>query len=68
MSEAAIDAAYTWVDGSDPDWIAEKRGALDALGDGTSEYMQNGLSDARFVSRDEFRYSLRSLERYAPFV
>jgi len=68
MSEAAIDAVYTWVDGSDPNWIAAKRGALDALGDEVSEYMRNGLSDARFVSRDEFRYSLRSLERYAPFV
>ena len=68
VSSSEIDAVYTWVDGSDPNWLAHKRAVLEALGDGVSEYFPNGLSDARFYSRDEFRYSLRSLELYAPFV
>jgi hypothetical protein len=61
-----IDVVYTWVDDRDPVWQARYREAL-------SRWPSDGLnpeavSPARFHSRDELRYSLRSLARYAPFV
>lgn len=61
-----IDAVYTWVDGDDPDWIASKR-QLEAQIAGV-EYHPEANHIARFRSRDELRYSLRSLEMFAPWV
>lgn len=60
-----IDVVYTWVDGDDPAWRAQRdqwsttlpaRGASDAT------------LESRFRSRDELLYSLRSLHRYAGWV
>lgn len=59
-----IDVVYTWVDGSDPIWLA-KRDAH--LGD-EAPVNPEAASDSRYTSRDELRYSLRSLEMFAPFV
>lgn len=61
-----VDVVYTWVDGSDPHWQVAKRTALGERGmaPGGSE----ATDDARFRSHDELRYSLRSLEMYAPWV
>ncbi len=63
-----IDAVYTWVDGSDPAWRERKRATLAALGDEAARLHESATSDVRYRSRDELRYSLRSLERFAPFV
>lgn len=61
-----IDVVYTWVDGTDPEWLARKRAALEAdSGHGMTE---DAAADLRFVAHDELRHSLRSLERYAPWV
>ena len=62
-----IDAVYTWVDGSDPAWRTRKLRALHENGwvAGTNEQAAN---DSRFHSRDELRYSLRSLHAYAPWI
>ncbi|GIH27783.1 exopolysaccharide phosphotransferase [Acrocarpospora phusangensis] len=57
-----IDAVYTWVDGADPAWRARRDLALTG---GLSDLATN---EARFVSRDELRYSLRSLVAYAPWI
>ena len=61
-----IDIVYTWVDGSDPVWQAERdRAAAELVG----EPMHSDATDAaRFRSRDELRYSLRSLAMFAPWV
>ncbi|WP_434923051.1 stealth conserved region 3 domain-containing protein [Glutamicibacter sp. PAEs-4] len=61
-----IDVVYTWVDGEDPSW-QEKRTRLQAEIDGV-EYHAEAIHSARFTSRDELLYSLRSLEAYAPWV
>jgi hypothetical protein len=61
-----IDVVYTWVDGTDPEWLARKRAALDSLAD--EPMSDEAASDLRFVAHDELRYSLRSLEMYAPWV
>lgn len=60
-----IDAVYTWVDGADPNWIERKR-RLEAIIAGRV-YHPEANHDARFESRDELKYSLRSLEYFAPW-
>ncbi|NEE43709.1 sugar phosphotransferase, partial [Streptomyces sp. SID8455] len=58
-----VDAVYTWVDGADPEWIRRRAGAL-----GRTDYHEQAVSAARFTSRDELRYSLRSLYQFAPWL
>ncbi|MBW8483163.1 stealth conserved region 3 domain-containing protein [Actinomadura parmotrematis] len=60
-----IDAVYTWVDGDDPAWRARRDAAFRDLG---RPPVEAAGSDARFRSRDELRYSLRSLEMFAPWL
>lgn len=64
-----IDVVYTWVDGSDPAWRARREAAraqLAALGEAALNRLAD--NDARYTSRDELRYSLRSLAAFAPWV
>ena len=60
-----VDIVYTWVNSSDPDWRAMYTAA-------TGKKPEGETSDAknidRFLSRDELRYSLRSLAAFAPWV
>uniref|UniRef100_A0A182JKZ0 Uncharacterized protein n=1 Tax=Anopheles atroparvus TaxID=41427 RepID=A0A182JKZ0_ANOAO len=51
-----IDVVYTWVNGSDPRFIDE-----------LARYSPT-RDKARYDDKNELRYSLRSLERYAPWV
>jgi hypothetical protein len=62
-----IDVVYTWVDGGDPDWQARK---ARALGDNAwlAGVNVQAANNSRFQSRDELRYSLRSLHCFAPWV
>ncbi|SMX89786.1 stealth family protein [Brevibacterium antiquum] len=60
-----IDAVYTWVDGADPEWIESKR-RLEAQLSG-NEYHPEANHEARFESKDELKYSLRSVEYFAPW-
>ncbi len=62
-----IDVVYTWVDGDDPSWRARKaRAAGDDVS--TAAFHLESTHAARFRSRDELRYSLRSLDDFAPWV
>lgn len=59
-----IDVVYTWVDGNDRAWQTKKSRFAPE-----EEYShQEAVSEARFTNRDELRYSIRSLRRYAPWV
>ena len=60
-----IDAVYTWVDGDDPEWLNSK-GRREAELSGV-EYHDESNHAARSRSRDELKYSLRSLAMYAPW-
>lgn len=60
-----VDVVYTWVDGSDPDWAQSFRATAVACG---RDFDEAALSPARFRSRDELRYSLRSLWMYCGWV
>jgi hypothetical protein len=56
-----IDIVVTWVDGDDADWRAEKaRWSGDA-----THTTQDAVDEARFRSRDELLYALRSISQYA---
>ena len=60
-----IDVVYTWVDGDDEDWLAARDARITGLG-GTPSARAGGAS--RYRSRDELRYSMRSLHLFAPWV
>lgn len=61
-----IDAVYTWVNGSDPAWRAEY--AAFAWQEGRVAKVAEHSEFKRYRDSDELRYSLRSLERYAPWI
>eukprot|EP00020_Sapocribrum_chincoteaguense_P004853 CAMPEP_0170737504 /NCGR_PEP_ID=MMETSP0437-20130122/4160_1 /TAXON_ID=0 /ORGANISM="Sexangularia sp." /LENGTH=884 /DNA_ID=CAMNT_0011075891 /DNA_START=61 /DNA_END=2715 /DNA_ORIENTATION=+ len=72
----AIDVVYTWVNGSDPRHraaLAAAQAAADssaaASSDGEpSEHASDESKPFRFMDNEELRYSLRSVEQYAPWV
>jgi hypothetical protein len=59
-----VDAVYLWVDGSDPAWASRMQGHR-------PESDRSATVDAqpeRFRDFQELRYSLRSLDMYAPWI
>ena len=58
-----IDLVYLWVDGNDPKWQAKRNAFLERK-------VENSLSsfNGRYVNNDELKYSLRSVEIYAPWI
>ncbi len=60
-----IDIVYTWVDGADPDWVESFRSTAAATGRRVDEA---ALDPARYRSRDELRYSLRSVWMHCGWV
>lgn len=66
-----VDVVYTWVDLEDPDWqqmLAASHTEVASATNDADGAIQDGIDVDRFVSRDELRYSLRSLLKYAPWV
>jgi hypothetical protein len=61
-----IDVVYTWVDGDDPEWDAARQARIAGM-EGTAR-TREASGRARFLSRDELRYSLRSVHLFAPWV
>ena len=59
-----IDLVYLWVDGNDPEWRAKRSRYMDVGGN----FAGQGRVEARWVESDELRYSLRSVERFAPWI
>jgi Stealth protein CR2, conserved region 2/Stealth protein CR3, conserved region 3/Stealth protein CR1, conserved region 1 len=60
-----VDVVYTWVDGADEQWLADFRRVAREHG---RAFDDAALDPARYRSRDELRYSLRSLWMYAGWV
>lgn len=60
-----IDLVYTWVDGSDPEWISARDEFLEV---DQPKALPTSAAEARFLSNDELRYSLRSVEAFLPWV
>lgn len=57
-----IDLVYTWVNGNDPQWVA-KRDACIGKPTGKQENCKG-----RFADSGDLRYSLRSVEKNAPWI
>lgn len=81
LSYGPIDVVYTWVNGTDPRWKKEKEfwhkhwiasltgQPLPVWGEEANvKGRDDSNSDNRFRDNEELRYSLRSLEKYAPWV
>ena len=66
MDNKKIDLVYLWVDGSDKKWAKKKASALAKI-NGTT-LSQEAIDSCRFVQNDELKYSLRSVEKYAPWI
>jgi hypothetical protein len=58
-----IDLVYLWVDGSDEKWLARKNVFLGVVDFGTQSN-----NKGRYASNDELKFSLRSAEKYVPWV
>ena len=61
-----VDVVYTWVDGGDDAWNDARERRLAEL-TGTA-LTRESSGRARFLSRDELRYSMRSVHLFAPWV
>ena len=98
LSYGPIDVVYTWVNGSDPVWLAKKENyqrlhaaaTATATSTATATATQPGNNDTssapptttntnpslaaesasanRYRDNEELRYSLRSIEKFAPWV
>jgi hypothetical protein len=60
----AVDLVYTWVDSTDPRWQEEFQQYADDKGGGPL----SATNSARWHSRDELRFALRSAWAYTPFI
>ncbi len=58
-----IDLVYLWVDGSDPAWMAKRDACI-----GKPKESSGAHCKGRYADNDELKYSLRSVERYAPWI
>ena len=58
-----IDLVYLWVDGSDPRWQAKRNACI-----GRTEKQPGVNCEGRYANNDELKYSLRSVEKYAPWL
>ena len=60
-----IDLVYLWVDGNDEKWLAKKNEALAKVG---KPLVKSSIGDNRWRDNDELKYSLRSVEKFAPWI
>lgn len=58
-----IDLVYLWVDGSDPEFRARRNAAL-----GRADEVAEVNCDGRVMESQELKFSLRSVEKYAPWI
>ena len=63
---SCVDVVYTWVDGTDEDWLAKKKKYFEK--EDKSLLTTDGHGIIRFQDRDELKYSLRSIQQFAPWV
>lgn len=58
-----IDLVYLWVDGNDPAWQTKRNAFI-----GRTEENSSINCKGRYANNDELKYSLRSIEMYAPWI
>lgn len=60
-----IDLVYTWCDGADPEFQNRKAKRLKDFG---LQLAEDNSGAVRYANHDELRYSLRSVQKYLPWV
>lgn len=69
-----VDVVYTWVDFNDPEWQkmleSHTESPVETVSDNDDDddIADEDVDKDRFLSRDELKYSLRSLLQFAPWV
>ena len=58
-----IDLVYLWVNGSDPVWQEKRNNFI-----GKTEETSSTNCEGRYADNDELKYSLRSVDMYAPWI
>ena len=62
-NHTAIDLVYLWVDGNDPIWQAKRNAFIGKVAEDSEKNCKG-----RYANNDELKYSLRSIELYAPWI
>lgn len=62
-----IDVVYTWVNGNDLEWKKIKNYYLDRE-QNSCLLLEDSANSSRFQDHQELKYSLRSIQEYAPFI
>lgn len=58
-----VDMVYLWVNGNDPEWQRKHNAIV-----GHTEADSATNCDGRYADNDELKFSLRSVEKYAPWI
>lgn len=66
INKEKIDLVYLWCDNSDKNWSEKKAYWQKQLG--LTPDTENSTADCRFRNNDELKYSLRSIEKFAPWI
>ena len=61
-----VDVVYTWVDGDDDRWLRSKARTAQVADE--TLFTERAHDVSRYSDHDELRYSLRSVEQFAPWV
>ncbi len=65
----SIDLVYLWLDGNDANWQTKRNSFMSVLEKDTLKNNPNdALCEGRYANNDELKYSLRSIEKYAPWI
>ncbi len=64
-TKLTCDLVYLWVDGNDPKIIEKRNFWREKYG---KPINQQAVNDCRFIDNEELKYSLRSVEKYAPWI
>lgn len=64
-SEFPIDMVYLWCDGNEPEFFQRKATYMEKE---DKSNKSEAFGEVRFFDNEELRYSLRSLEMYAPWI
>lgn len=67
QNDMKIDIVYLWVDDTDTKWRAEKDKWVEIIS-GKKPIFNDAMTEARWRDNGEFLYSLRSVEKFAPWV
>ena len=65
-ADKKIDLVYLWVDGSDENWAEAKARMISECTD--TKLNSDSINSCRFQDNNELLYSLRSVEKNAPWV